>query len=146
MLIVKGPGNVGKSTTVKVAFGLVLKSILRKQKPTSTKFLYLTAREVAGAIQVGPTKVGISTREDNRKEVERALFFFSKEKCKVVVCAIRAKGAPYEAARDFALHKLKIVPAELAKTSESDMSKRALADRAFAKRIRNWATKAIKVA
>lgn len=146
MLIVKGPGNVGKSTTVKAGFELLLRSVLKKQEPTNVKFLYLTGREVAAVIKIGAIGVGISTRGDNRKEVERALAFFSKEKCKIVVCATRSSGAPYVAAQKFALQNLKITPAELPKESEGNTSKRELANKAFAKKIHSWATKALTVA
>ncbi len=145
MLIVKGTGNVGKSTAVKTAFERVLNSILKKLVPTSVKYLYLTNREVAAAIQVGTSTVYISTRGGNKKEVKRALSFFSQEKCKVVICATRSNGDPYKAAREFAHLNLNIEePVEFPKTSENDESKRTLTDLAFAKKIHSWATKAIK--
>lgn len=146
MLIIKGPGNVGKSTVLREGFKLLFRSILRKQKPTCAKFLYLTDREVAAVICIGATRVGISTRGDNRNEVKRALSFFSEEKCQVVVCATRSRGAPYGTALDFAFHRLKIEPTELIKESEGNMNKRELADKAFTRLIYRWVTKALNSA
>ena len=146
MLVVKGPANSGKSTVVRAGFELLLKSILRVQKPTNVKFLYFGTREVAAVVLIGQLKVGISTRGDNKKEVERAMSFFSAEKCKVVVCATRTKGDPYKVAQAFARQKLQIQPDELVKSPENDFNLRALSDVAIAKSIHRWAVRAIKLA
>lgn len=143
MLIVKGSPNVGKSTSVKIAFKLLLQLVIKRYGPTDARFLYLTNREVAAVIWIGTIRVGISTRGDNQKEIERALNFFLKQKCKVVVCAIRSQHTPLGTAQLFARNMFHTTPVEWKKDAESDAKNHAVADVRFANKIRKWVFKAI---
>jgi hypothetical protein len=138
MLIVKGSGSVGKSASVKLAFGMLLRWILQKELGATVQYLYWTNREVAAAIQVGAVCVGIATRGDNEREVSKALSFFFDQKCKVIVCATRSKGKPLEVARTFSTQRLKAPPEGWVKSAETDRQKHEAANRAFARKIVKW--------
>ncbi len=76
MLIVSGGGNTGKSTSIRLAFELLLKWKLRMRQPAEVSFLYFGEKEVAAILVVGASAVGIATRGDNKREVLKALKFY----------------------------------------------------------------------
>ncbi|HWW71793.1 MAG TPA: hypothetical protein VN089_17780 [Duganella sp.] len=122
MLILSGPGSVGKSTCIKIAFNDFLQWTIQKQKAPSIQkkgvtvhYLYLTDREVAAVIKIGNESVGIATRGDSEQHVTTGLAFFASYKCKVVICATRSSGKPLKAAQSFASKQMHIVPTELPK-------------------------------
>jgi len=134
VLIVKGCANVGKSTSVKLAYLKLLNWALRNQRPTNVHYLYSTDREVVATIRIGSVLVGISTRGDNRQAVSEALDFFHAQKCKVIVCAMRSSGV----ARAFAADR-KFTVTEFIKQREMSTSAHEAANGKFAKQVRSWA-------
>ncbi|MCP2010611.1 hypothetical protein [Duganella violaceipulchra] len=94
MLILTGPGKVGKSTTIKWTFDDFLRWAIQKKKASIVHYLYLTGREVAAVIRVGKESIGIATRGDSGTQVSASLDFFAIHRCKVVVCAARSRGKP----------------------------------------------------
>lgn len=142
MLIVSGPGNIGKSTSIKTAFGRLLKWNL-KEAPTKVTYLYLTGKEVAAVVCIGSVFVGMATRGDSRKEVQRALEFFGEEKCKVIVCATRSQGASLAAAKEFSDER-GYFKKEKQKPSEPNVRRHAQANLASAKEIHQWIIAAVQ--
>ena len=107
MLIIKGPGSSGKSTTVKLAFETFLQFLVRTKDGAAVQYLYLTKREVAAVIKVGKLRVGVATRGDSEGHVKQGLSLFAAQKCHLVVCATRSRGKPLQVAQKFSLQRLK---------------------------------------
>lgn len=115
MLILFGPGNVGKSTTIKIAFESFLKWLVNRHRPLSVHYLYLTGREVAAVLEAEGGCVGVATRGDSERHVKEALDFFARYKCRVVLCATRSGGRPLKLAQEFASSELGVIPLEMSK-------------------------------
>ena len=101
MLIVTGSGNSGKSTAIKLAHHAILQRAIASQGITDARYLYLTQREVGVSIQVA-VSIGIATRGDSASHVLHGLNYFLAQKCAVIVCATRSRGASLLAAENFA--------------------------------------------
>ena len=101
MLIITGPGNAGKSTTVKLAHHAILQRAIASQGITDARYLYLTQREVGVSIRV-TVSIGIATRGDSASHVQQGLNYFLAQKCAVIVCVTRSRGASRLAAENFA--------------------------------------------
>lgn len=99
MLIVCGPANTGKSSSIKAAFNSLLGWALRAQSPRDVKYLRNSDREVVATIRIGSELIGLSSLGDVAGEVKKALTFLTNEDCKVIVCATRSRGKPLETAR-----------------------------------------------
>jgi hypothetical protein len=142
ILIVQGPANAGKSTSLKLAYLALLKWTLRRQRPTNVHYLYSTDREVAATILIGSVLVGISTRGDNRQEVTKALDFFRSQKCKIIICATRSGGAPLRVARVFAAD-YKFAVKEIIKQRDMTVRTQNVANGKISKQVRSWAIGAV---
>ncbi|PZO17983.1 MAG: hypothetical protein DCE87_02615 [Betaproteobacteria bacterium] len=138
MLIVKGSGSSGKSTTVKLAFESFLQDLVRIHGGADVKYLYLTKREVAAVIKVGKLRVGLATRGDSESHVKQGLTLFAANKCQLVVCATRSRGKPLQVAQDFSIQKLKVRAEEWKKPKDVDARSQQSANQAFANDIVRW--------
>jgi hypothetical protein len=138
MLILKGPGSTGKSTTIKLAFDIFLQWAVQKRKASTVHYLYLTKREVAAVIEFENGSIGIATKGDSEKQVKNGLTFFASRKCKVVVCATRSKGKPLKAAHDFASTHPSIIPTELPKPNDKGVAAQHAANIKIAKQLVRW--------
>ena len=145
MLILSGPGSVGKSTCIKIAFDDFLQWTLQKRTGVpmqkmgiTVHYLYLTDREVGAVIKIGNESVGIATRGDAERHVAEGLEFFDRYKCKVVICAARSRGKPLKAAQDFATKKLRIAPIELPKLKIVGAAAQKTENTKIAKKLVKW--------
>ncbi len=138
VLIVKGPGSAGKSTTIKLAFDMFLQWVVQKKKRATVHYLYLTNREIAAVVEVGANRVGIATRGDTEGHVRSGLSFFSSHGCKVVVCATRSRGKPLKAARDFSSKRLGVIPTEWPKPKDKGTNAQQAANQKMAKQLVRW--------
>lgn len=145
MLILSGPGSVGKSTCIKIAFSDFLQWTVQKQQGSTmhknvvtVHYLYLTNREVAAVIKIGNESVGIATRGDSEQHVTEALEFFASYKCRIILCATRSSGKPLKAAQGYASIKLKIVPTELSKIRIPNGAARDTENNKVAKTLLKW--------
>ena len=149
MLILSGPGGVGKSTCIKNAFKGFLQWTIRQQKVSTAQnkgvtvhYLYLTDREVAAVIKIGNESVGIATRGDTEQHVMTGLAFFASYKCKVILCATRSSGNPLKAAQSYASKQLNIVPTEWSKLRIVGAAAQKTKNTAVAKEMVKWLKKA----
>lgn len=138
MLILKGPGSSGKSTTTKAAFDMFLQWAIKKRKSSTVQFLYLTGREVAAVVEVGEESIGIATRGDSEFHVKQGLAFFAAHKCKVVLCATRSKGKPLAVAQRFALARLGVTATEVAKRKDKGTLIQQEENLKASKRLTQW--------
>lgn len=137
MLILKGPGNAGKSTTIKLAFDMFLRWAVKNGKSSTVHYLYLTEREVGAVIEVGSEFIGIATRGDAEKHVKDGLDFFASLRCKVVLCATRSRGKPLKVAQNFSSTQLGVMPREVVKQKEKVADQKA-ANMMAAKQLKKW--------
>ncbi|WOB06883.1 hypothetical protein [Piscinibacter gummiphilus] len=138
MLVVKGSGSSGKSTTLKLAFESYLQYLVRLNDGVPVEYLYLTKREVAAVIKLGKLRVGLATRGDSQNQVKLGLSFFAAHKCRLVVCATRSRGKPLKVAQDFSLQKLKVQAEEWKKPKDVGSKNQQVANHAFAKEVAGW--------
>lgn len=137
MLILKGPSNAGKSTTIKLAFDMFLRWAVKNGNRSTVHYLYLTEREVGAVIEVGRKFIGIATRGDTETHVKVGLDFFASHRCKVVLCATRSKGKPLKVAQNFSSAQLGVMPTEVAKKKEEVAGQQA-ANKMTAKQLLKW--------
>jgi ABC-type multidrug transport system ATPase subunit len=108
ILALVGRSKVGKSTTIKSFYELIL------SKYPDAKVvgeLNVTKVEVRVILSIHGKLVGIESRGDARKCVEYALDIFGKAKCDVIVCAKRTSGGTCDAVREFSASQgYKITP------------------------------------
>jgi len=137
MLILKGPGNTGKSTTIKLAFDMFLQWAIKNEKSSTVHYLYLTEREVAAVIEAGSEFIGVATRGDSEKQVKDGLNFFASHQCKVVLCATRSRGNPLRVAHNFSSTQLGVTPREVIKKKEKGAGQQA-ANMMTAQQLMKW--------
>lgn len=137
MLILRGPGNAGKSTTIKLAFDMFLQWAVKNGKSSTVHHLYLTEREVGAVVEVGSEFIGIATRGDAEKHVKEGLDFFALHRCKVVLCATRSRGQPLKVAQNFSSEQLGVIPKEIVKQKEKIADQKA-ANMMTAKQLMRW--------
>lgn len=142
MLILKGPGSSGKSTSIKLTFDAFLRWAIQKKKVTTVHYLYLTEREVAAVIEIGQESIGIASRGDSEAQVKNGLAFFARHQCEVVVCATRSRGKPLAAAQSFSVKRLGGKAAEIAKTKSAGSTAQKIDNIATSKYLVKWLKKA----
>lgn len=142
MLVLKGPGDAGKSTCIKLTFDDFLRWAIQKKKASTVHYLYLTDREVAAVIKIGKDSIGIASRGDSESQVTRGLAFFASHRCKVVVCATRSRGKPLIAARNFATKQLNVTATELKKSKIVGAAPQKTENIRMAKQLVGWLKKA----
>ncbi len=98
MLIISGVADSGKSTTLRLAFDKFLYWAVKSKSGVKVEYLYITEKDVAAVIKFEEISVGIVSRGDTGKQVNKGLNFFKKHKCKIVVCATRTSGSSLMAA------------------------------------------------
>ena len=138
MLIIKGPGSAGKSTTVKLAFEAFLQFLVRTEDGADVQYLYFTKREVGAVIKVGKLRVGVATRGDSESHVKQGLSLFAAQKCHPVVCATRSRGKPLQVAQNFSLRNLKVPAEEWKKPIHTGAKIQQAENQNFAKKIAGW--------
>ena len=138
MLILKGVGSSGKSTTTKAAFGMFLQWAIQKKKASTVHYLYLTGQEVAAVVEVEGETIGIATRGDTVAHVNHGLAFFASHRCKVVLCATRSKGPPLAVAQGFASGSLGVTPKELTKLKVKGAAAQQAANLNTSKQLTRW--------
>jgi len=138
MLILKGPGSSGKSTTTKAAFDMFLRWGIQKKKASTVHYLYLTGREVAAVVEVGEESIGIATRGDSELHVQQGLTFFASHRCKVILCATRLGGKPLTVAQRFASARLGVTPTEVSKFKDKGVAAQQAANLKTSKRLTQW--------
>lgn len=146
MLILKGPGNSGKSTSIKLTFDAFLRWTIKKNKnkEATVHFLYLTDREVAAVIEIENKSIGIASRGDSEAEVKRGLAFFDLHQCEVVLCATRSRGKPLAEAQNFSVKLFGARAAEIAKTKSVGSKARKIANTSASKDFVKWLKRACR--
>jgi hypothetical protein len=97
IIAVRGVANTGKSGTIKIVYSLL-------------KVLYSTANieelhigvDITIVMTIEEVKVGIESQGDPSSRLFNSLDHFVKIGCKVIVCAIRSRGATIEAVNSLA--------------------------------------------
>jgi molybdopterin-guanine dinucleotide biosynthesis protein len=117
---VAGPGSVGKSTSIRLAYEQLrdkhADAVVVPSKATLRK-------EVQAILKINGKLVGIESRGDNAVFVKAALKLFAKQGCAVIVCATRTRGETDLAVQDFATtNGFKVVPLEKAGVATAEHS------------------------
>jgi hypothetical protein len=99
LIALSGKGSVGKSSTIKIVYGLLL-----KKYPTLTVVVEpLESRnEIRIVVRINGKRIGIESRGDTVKAVESALNIFSNSKCHIILCATRSRGGTWDIVKEFA--------------------------------------------
>jgi hypothetical protein len=143
MLIVAGAGSTGKSTTVKQAWQLILKSAISYQGVTDASHLYITPKEIGVVVSVAE-KIGIASRGDTKTHVQEGLDFFLLQRCGVIVCATRSGGGSFKVAESFGIRNGYAITV-LHKLKYPDPDNYELENGERAKQIHRWAKNALGI-
>lgn len=146
MLIVRGLGNCGKSTSIKLAYQLVLQRALKKNAPApiQANYLYSTIKEVAVHLPLRRS-FGIATRGDGAAQVSQGLRYFNRHNCEVIVCATRTRGGSLKQAQQFAALNGFAVSTMQKTKIPGTQNAHALANFQFAKQIHTWACRRLGI-
>ena len=88
IIALKGPGNSGKTSTLKFVFDFL------KTKYPNAPILILKSGsgEIKVIITINGKQVGIESQGDPNSRLEKSLEDFDKEGCEIIFCATRTRG------------------------------------------------------
>lgn len=86
LIALSGPGNTGKTTTLKSVIEAFEKS------PRAMVTRLISRVDVRAIIEIGDLKIGIETQGDPGSRLGESLELFRNEGCHVIICATRTRG------------------------------------------------------
>jgi hypothetical protein len=95
VIVLRGPANVGKTTTIKKAYDL-----LKSKYPNAVRGR--TARvgiEFIGTLTIHGVRVAFETQGDPSTELELRLSPYVRMECEIIVCATRMWGETVDAVK-----------------------------------------------
>lgn len=92
LIALKGPGNTGKSATLKKVYEL-----LKAKYPHASVRHEITNHDVRAIMEIKGLKVGIESQGDPGSRLSDSLDLFIREQCVIIVCATRTWGATVKA-------------------------------------------------
>lgn len=132
MLILRGPGNSGKSTTIKMTLEMFLQWAKRREHILVVHYLDLTHIEVAAVVRIGEYFVGIASKGDTEAQVKKAFRFFCSFKCEIVLCATKSTGRTLKSAQIFSRSQLGITPVEVPKARDRGLKSQQIGNKKIA--------------
>jgi len=99
LIVLKGRGNIGKSTTIRLAFD----NFIRAQDVTLIEHNKTRARDFRSIVEIAVPniKVGFTSAGDNEDEIKENIQNLAAAGCEIIVCSSRMKGKPYNAISAF---------------------------------------------
>lgn len=92
----KGPANVGKSTTIKKIFILLKEAyptaLIQIINPPRIDITVTVEVDITVTIEIDETVVGIESQGDPNCRLPESIKHFKKAKCSIIVCATRTSG------------------------------------------------------
>jgi hypothetical protein len=92
VIALRGRSNVGKSSTIKQAYELLLAKYPRAEKEHE-----IFRVDIRVVLTINGVKVGIESQGDPGSRLVESLRLFVKLGCKIIVCATRTKGKTVDA-------------------------------------------------
>jgi hypothetical protein len=93
VIAVRGVGNTGKSSTIKMVYKLLVDKYPRRE----VEFEKITKREIRAILIVHRLKIGMDSSGDPSHELDVRLNLLVKLDCYVIICAARSSGATVHA-------------------------------------------------
>jgi hypothetical protein len=105
IIAIFGASNQGKSSSIKEIvnrFNIIFPTAIIDYKITGTDILVI--------IRIGKVKIGVESHGDPGSRLESSLQLFVKEKCDIIVCATRTRGATVELVNNmFSIHHYDVI-------------------------------------
>lgn len=93
----KGLTNTGKSTTIRTVYELLLSEYpdakVEHRRPRPPREIRVDVRAI---ITINGKKIGIESLGDPGNRLHESIKLFTKNKCDLIICATRTRGATYD--------------------------------------------------
>jgi hypothetical protein len=125
IIALKGPINVGKSTTIRKVFVLLKEAYpsahIHIINPVDIEITVTIDVDITVIIEINGTSIGIESRGDAPPYHDRlieSIERFKKAKCSIIVCATRTSGVSVNTIENFLREQPEFTPTWHPKTSE----------------------------